>query len=67
MDIYEHLTYMETGERKRACGNWVALLVKRYLYLSNAASRVFNGITCLIRLVESATSTLFVTFEESAC
>ena len=42
---------------------WVALLVQRYL--SNTASLVFNGITCLIRLIQFATS--ITTFEESVC
>ena len=41
--------------------SWVALLVWRYL--SNTASFVFYGITCLIRLIEFVA--LFVTFEEN--
>ena len=42
---------------------WVALLVWRCS--SDAASFVFYGTTCLIRLIEFATS--FATFEESLC
>ena len=40
-----------------------SLLVQRYL--SDAASFVFYGITCLMRLIEFAAS--FVTFEENMC
>ena len=43
--------------------SWAALLVERSL--SNTASFVFYGITCLKRLIESAA--LFATFEEEVC
>ena len=43
--------------------SWVALLVLRYL--SNTASVVVYGITCLIRLIEFAA--WFTTFEEHTC
>ena len=42
---------------------WVAPLV--YRYLSNTASFVFFGITCLITLIEVAA--LLTTFEEEMC
>ena len=42
---------------------WVAVLVQRYS--STAASHVFYGITCLIRLIEFAA--LFATCEEHLC
>ena len=42
---------------------WVALPVRRYL--SNAASFVFYGIACLMRLIE--VTALFATFEENMC
>ena len=60
--------YPELGcgdSRQLPCAgfSWAALLVQRYL--SNMASFVFYGITCLIRLIEFATG--FATFEESQC
>ena len=42
---------------------WVALLVERYL--SNTASFVFHGITCLTQLIEFAA--LLTTFEKHQC
>ena len=51
------------AEETPAAVQRVALLVQRYL--SNTASFVFYGITCLIRLIELAA--LFNTFEENMC